>query len=210
MPSTLEKWACVNLMKFNKVKWRVLHLDLSNSWHQYRLEDEGFETNPAEKDFRVRVNEKLNMSQQCALTAQKANCILGCIKRSVASRSREVILPLNSTLFSRLGDGTKLTLCEFMGDGNSGKVLGTLEGRAAILKNLNNLEKWTDRIIMKFNKSKLSPVHLSWHDPVHPNRLGAHWLERSFAENDPVDNQSNRNQQYALAAKAAYCVLGWV
>ena len=41
---------------------------------------------------------KLDKSHRCALTAQKADCILGCIKRSVASRSREVLLPLYSVL----------------------------------------------------------------------------------------------------------------
>ena len=53
----LEKWSCKTLMGVYNIKCKVLSLLLT-------------ESSPVEKHLRVLMDEKLSMSQQCALAAQ--------------------------------------------------------------------------------------------------------------------------------------------
>ncbi|GAB0210300.1 hypothetical protein GRJ2_003495800 [Grus japonensis] len=87
-------------MKFNKSTCWILHLGQGNPGYTYKLGDERLESSPAEKDLDLGfwVDGKLNMSQQCILTAKRANRVLGCIKHSIANQSREVIVPLYAAL----------------------------------------------------------------------------------------------------------------
>ncbi|KAF4790915.1 hypothetical protein TURU_135805 [Turdus rufiventris] len=85
-------------LKFNKGKVRLLYLGRNNPGYQCRLEVDLLESGSVEKDLRVLVDNALSMSQQCVLVAKMGNGILGCIRKSIASKSREVIPPFCSAL----------------------------------------------------------------------------------------------------------------
>ena len=84
-------------MTFKKSKSQILHLGWSNAGHKNKLE-EWLESSPAERDLGLLGNSRLSVSLQCAPAAKKANCILGCIKHSITSWSKEVIILLYSAL----------------------------------------------------------------------------------------------------------------
>jgi len=75
-----------------------VHLGQTNAGPKYKLGEEWLESSPAGKGLGLLAGRRLSRSQQSALAAKRANPILGCIKHSTTSWSKEVIVPLYSAL----------------------------------------------------------------------------------------------------------------
>ena len=99
-----------------------------------------------------------------------------------------------------LDEGIEPTLSKFAADTKLGGVADTPEGCATIQQDLDRLESWAERNLMRFNQSKCKVLHLERKKCMHQYRLGDELLERSSVEKYLrvlVDNRLVMSQQYA-------------
>jgi len=79
---------------------------------------------------------------------------------------------------------TECTLSKFVDDTKLCGVVDTLEGRDAIQRDLDRLERWACVNRMKFNEAKCKILHVGRGNPKHKYSLGREWLKSSPEEKD--------------------------
>ncbi|GAB0204113.1 mitochondrial enolase superfamily member 1 [Grus japonensis] len=119
-------------------------------------------------------------------------------------------IDIGPTLFnifiSDLDDGIKRILMKFADDTKLSGEVDSSEWKATLQEDLDRLEEWANKNLMKFNKDKCKVLHLGKHNPGVKHRLGSTWLESSSVERDlgvPVDSKLKVSEQCALVAKKA-------
>jgi len=120
-------------------------------------------------------------------------------------------LVLFNTILSDLDEGTESMFSKFADYIKLGGVADMPEGCAAIQRDLDTLESWVGRNLMK-RKGRCRVLHLGKNNPMYQYRLGTDMLESSKGKKDLgvlVDSRMTMSQHCDLVAKKANGILGY-